>query len=241
MKVKILAHRGLHHTMPENSLSAFREAFNEKIDGIECDIQKTLDGRYAVIHDEQTGRVADRNDRVAGVTMSELKNCRLGENDTVPELEELLSILPKDAFFDLELKAETISFKDFEPVFQLLTKYVPSENLMVSSFSAELLKPYIERKIKTGLLVGNEHAKMGLWRFIRLILDLRPAFLNLPVQLFAEAGNFGAKLAIFIFRILGFHLAFWTINTPNELLKVRKYAEFIITDNPREMADLINK
>lgn len=57
----ITAHRGdsTHH--PENTLPAFAAAVKLGVDWIELDVRVTADGRLAVLHDHDSGRVAEEN------------------------------------------------------------------------------------------------------------------------------------------------------------------------------------
>ena len=41
---QIIAHRGASYLAPENTLAAFRKAMEIGADGVEMDVQKTLDG-----------------------------------------------------------------------------------------------------------------------------------------------------------------------------------------------------
>lgn len=56
--VLMVAHRGVSGLEPENSIPAFIAAGNRTYYGVETDVHVTGDGRFVVIHDEQTGRVA---------------------------------------------------------------------------------------------------------------------------------------------------------------------------------------
>ena len=56
--VQVVAHRGLSGLEPENSIPAFVAAGNRSYFGIETDIHVTKDGKFIVIHDETTTRVA---------------------------------------------------------------------------------------------------------------------------------------------------------------------------------------
>lgn len=56
--VLVIAHRGLSGLEPENSIPAFVAAGNRSYFGIETDIHVTIDGKFIVIHDETTTRVA---------------------------------------------------------------------------------------------------------------------------------------------------------------------------------------
>jgi len=53
----VYAHRGLHSGgVPENSPSAFAAALAKGM-GIECDVQRSSDGRAIVFHDEDLARL----------------------------------------------------------------------------------------------------------------------------------------------------------------------------------------
>ena len=47
---KMIAHRGYSTKAPENTLAAFRLAVESGFWGVECDVRKTWDGRYVIIH-----------------------------------------------------------------------------------------------------------------------------------------------------------------------------------------------
>ena len=60
-KTKLIAHRGLSGIETENTAAAFVAAGNRDYYGIETDVHKTADGKYIIIHDDNTGRVANEN------------------------------------------------------------------------------------------------------------------------------------------------------------------------------------
>lgn len=55
---KLIAHRGLSSLERENTVAAFVAAGNRSYYGIETDVHKTGDGKYIIIHDDTTARVA---------------------------------------------------------------------------------------------------------------------------------------------------------------------------------------
>ena len=59
--VQMIAHRGASGIEPENTLSAFVAAGNRSYYGVETDVHVTGDGKFVVIHDEQTGRLTGEN------------------------------------------------------------------------------------------------------------------------------------------------------------------------------------
>ncbi|MEJ2357884.1 MAG: glycerophosphodiester phosphodiesterase [Deinococcales bacterium] len=54
-KPLLVGHRGTRGVEPENTLRAFRRAFDDGLDGIEFDVQRTLDGVLVLLHDEVVG------------------------------------------------------------------------------------------------------------------------------------------------------------------------------------------
>ena len=47
----VLGHRGVRGARPENTIEAFRLAFESGLDGIECDVQRSKDGELVLFHD----------------------------------------------------------------------------------------------------------------------------------------------------------------------------------------------
>jgi glycerophosphoryl diester phosphodiesterase len=95
----ILAHRGDWRHEPENSIGAMTAALAVAgCDGVELDVRISKDGVPVVIHDATLARVQGRPDRVDALTIDALRACG------VPALGDVLSVLPQDAFLDVELK-----------------------------------------------------------------------------------------------------------------------------------------
>ena len=101
--VKMIAHRGLSGIEKENPCSAFVAAGNRSYFGIETDVHVTADGKYIVIHDENTDRVAQDCVEVEKSTFDTLRKIRLADQDGVksridlllPSLTEYISICKK--------------------------------------------------------------------------------------------------------------------------------------------------
>ena len=73
----MIAHRGLSGLEPENSIPAFIAAGNRSYYGIETDVHVTRDGKFVVIHDDRTGRVAEDDVPVEQSTYSLLRKINL--------------------------------------------------------------------------------------------------------------------------------------------------------------------
>lgn len=97
-----LAHRGDSRRAPENTLPALLAAVKiPACDGLEFDVRLSADGVPILLHDETLERVHGRPERPADLTAAALAD--LG----VPTLSEVLAAVPRRAFLDVELKADT--------------------------------------------------------------------------------------------------------------------------------------
>jgi glycerophosphoryl diester phosphodiesterase len=112
-KVILVGHRGASHAAPENTLPAFRLAFEEGADFIEGDFWSTRDERIVCLHDEDTRRVAPQQPlrTVKDSTLAELRELDVGAwkdakyaHTRIPTLEEVLATVPKDKGIYLEIK-----------------------------------------------------------------------------------------------------------------------------------------
>ena len=109
------AHRGLHSNgVPENSLAAFRKACDAGY-GIELDVQLSKDGEIMVFHDYLLGRMTDSDKKLSELDSSELKALKLGgSEETIPSLDEVLSLVDGKVPLLIELKGESLN-KDLCP------------------------------------------------------------------------------------------------------------------------------
>ncbi len=217
----LLAHRGSHTRLPENTPAAFEEAIVLGADGIECDAQKTAEGTYVVVHDPPAPQAP---------------------SGRYPALGEVLRRLHRDRFLDLELKGNTLAPEDCPRILaEIAMAKIDADALLVTSFAADLLPPWKAWGIQTGLLLGDEFAKLGLRRGVALVRRTRPDWLCVPVQIFERMGNRRARLALRIVRLAGLHLAFWTVNTEAELRLIRPLADAIITNEVELMLRLLGR
>ena len=64
------AHRGFSGEYPENTMLAFRKAYETGCEGIELDVHLSKDGHLVVIHDEQVDRTTGRTAMTAPAIIS---------------------------------------------------------------------------------------------------------------------------------------------------------------------------
>ena len=90
---RIIGHRGAAGLALENSPESIKAALTQNIDAVECDVQRTLDGKLVVIHGKTTGRVAQANVRIADKTLAQLQTIPLKNGQRIPTLDQALSML----------------------------------------------------------------------------------------------------------------------------------------------------
>ena len=107
----IVAHRGSSFDAPENTLPAFRLAWEQGADGVEGDFLLTKDAQIVCIHDASTKRLADKNLVVSKSTLQELRALDVGawkhekfKGTKIPTISEVFATIPKGKKIFVEVK-----------------------------------------------------------------------------------------------------------------------------------------
>lgn len=110
---RVIAHRGVSGTHPENTFAAFDQSLAEGADGIELDLQLTRDGEVVVFHDHSLRKLGHRRIRLSALTLQELHAFDFGSwrgeqfrGETLPTLEQVLARYGGRTELLLELKTE---------------------------------------------------------------------------------------------------------------------------------------
>jgi glycerophosphoryl diester phosphodiesterase len=236
----ILGHRGYSAQFPENSKLSFQEAW-KYCDGIECDIQKSLDGEFVVIHDATTGRTAETSLQVNARTLDTLKSVRFDGEQVILTLVELLDLAPGNSIINIELKHETITPVDCPAIIDLIHRHGSHLTVIVSSFEPDLLHGFRREGIQTGLLLGEDNRDNSIMNVLCIVTRIKPVFCNLPVQMFERLGIRKARLICRLLSLLVKGLIFWTVNSEIEYNRVSKFAKMIITNEVELLVSLQSK
>jgi glycerophosphoryl diester phosphodiesterase len=100
-----IGHRGAAGHAPENTLGAIRAGISLGVDFIELDIQRTLDERLVVLHDQLVDRTTNGHGLVSSFTFAELQNLDAGNGEPIPSLEQALAAISGQAGAMLEAKS----------------------------------------------------------------------------------------------------------------------------------------
>jgi glycerophosphoryl diester phosphodiesterase len=111
MRAAIIAHRGASRAAPENTLAAFRLAWEMGSDAIELDLHLASDGQLVVIHDSDTRRTTGVAGPVGSLTLEQIRRLDAGswkdprwKGERIPTLREVLDLTPKGKQVVVELK-----------------------------------------------------------------------------------------------------------------------------------------
>ncbi|MEX0719901.1 MAG: glycerophosphodiester phosphodiesterase [Balneolaceae bacterium] len=141
----VIAHRGASAYYPENTMSAFKAAYELGAEMIELDITLSKDGEIVVIHDEKLGRTTNRKGRVVDFTLEQLKELDAGSwfdasftSEKIPTLEEVLIFAKDKIALNIEIKTEAVTKNTFSGIeersLELVKKYGMEEHVIFSSF-----------------------------------------------------------------------------------------------------------
>lgn len=107
----IVAHRGASYDAPENTLAAFRLAWEKGADAVEGDFMLSKDGRIVCIHDKTAKRTGGRELKVTEATLKELRQLEYGawkdakwKGEPIPTFAEALAAVPDGKRIFIEIK-----------------------------------------------------------------------------------------------------------------------------------------
>lgn len=202
---KIYGHRGLSSLYPENTMIAYKEAYEAGMDGIELDVHMTKDGELVLIHDYILDRTTEGEGFIKDFKYKEIKNLSAGRifnegftSERIPILKEVLEFFKnKDFEINIEIKAGYRFYKNIEKkIIEEINKYYKKDNIIISSFDHySLIKcKEIDPDIKTGALV--EASLYKPWEYLRQIKAdyFHPQFMTVTDDFIDEADNEGYKI-----------------------------------------------
>ena len=181
------AHRGLHSPgTPENSLGAARAAIAAGM-GIECDIQRSLDGEAMVFHDWELGRLTDGAGLTSVFSADELEAMRLQESeDHIVRLSTLLEEVAGKVPLLIEIKSR-VDYdveKTCKAVSATLSDYAGEHAVM--SFDPRAVQWFADHAPDTvrGLVCTDtlDMGFLGAWRAPGALEAARPDFLAVDIR-----------------------------------------------------------
>ncbi|MCZ2260121.1 glycerophosphodiester phosphodiesterase [Sporosarcina sp. G11-34] len=160
----IFAHRGASGKCFENSMKSFLEAYKQKADGLEIDVQLTEDGVPMVIHDSNIFRLAGIKKEISSMTYAEVKKIRIGRKyirglfgHHIPTLHEVANFCSTHKMgLNIELKETVLERPD--SVAQIIAITSGVDRIHISSFHYPLIAKVkeISPNMETAFLVRKK-------------------------------------------------------------------------------------
>ena len=151
----LLGHRGSPNVARENTLPSFQAAIDAGLDGVELDVQRTLDGVLVVNHDFHLpdGRL------IAALNATEVEAAILPMNGRIPRLEHVLEWAKNvNTFVNVEIKSSGLKTdnRELETV-KCIRDTEMRNNVIVSSFNPSSIARvrFADSGLETGLLYEN--------------------------------------------------------------------------------------
>ena len=238
---RIVAHRGASFDAPENTLAAFKLAWEQEADAIEGDFFLTSDQQIVCIHDEKTKRTSGEERDVAKTTFDELRKLDVGRwkdprfaGERIPTLSEVLTTVPSGKMIYIEIKCGPEIVPFLPPVLKQ-SRLNPNQTIVIS-FNKQVIAETrrLIPEIEAYWLVGfrqNKETKA-----------YEPTF-DTIFQTAAETQTQGLDVQAhrelvdveFVKRLrdhkLGFHI--WTVNEPVDAIHFQKLGvDSSTTDRP---------
>jgi glycerophosphoryl diester phosphodiesterase len=226
-QTEFIAHRGESGMAPENTLAAFRLAWELNADAVELDIHLSKDNRIMVIHDANTKRTSGEDYSVKNTESDMLRTLDVGlfkdsafKGERIPFLDEAIRIIPPGKKLVIEIK----SGADIMPWLGKVVRASKKEDQLVFIafdwqviLEARKMFPanpcyWLSSNKKETIEKLDEAAAAGLDG-----LDLH--FLVIDEELMHEAGN------------LNLEIMAWTVDNPVEAKRLSKLGVKSITTN----------
>ncbi len=140
----IIGHRGAPSLVQENTIESFKLAFEAGLQGVELDVQITQDDKLIVFHDWEIITKNGKSNNISSLFYSEILLISKENNFYIPQLHEVLNIVPNNRFINIEIKSMKIFNTGIETqILKLLQTYNILDKTIISSFN-----PWTLRRIK---------------------------------------------------------------------------------------------
>ena len=220
-----IGHRGAMGHEPENTLASIKKAIDLGADGFEIDVFKCLSGEIVLFHDKYLDKLTDGEGLIEKKSLTDLKKLSvLGTENKIPTLEEVLNIINKQVFLNIELKGKNTAKASLELVEKFINqKKISSQNILFSSFDWNELEKLRELNsdVKIALITENDP-----------LLAIETAK---KLKAFAINPNYKDlnKKNIKIIHNNDFKIYTWTVNNKRDISKMKSLkVDGIITDFP---------
>ncbi|MCO6174484.1 glycerophosphodiester phosphodiesterase [Flavobacterium sp. NRK F10] len=220
----IIGHRGASGHITENTLESIQRALDLNVDAIEIDVHVCASGEVVVFHDFTLDRLTDTIGAISDFSLEELKKIKIKDTFYIPTLEEVLHLVNRKCWINIELKGEHTAV----PVFKILEKYISDKNwktgdFVISSFQYSELKTFSQFNSEIPVAVLTQ---ASIDQAIELAVEFKASAIHPHFSLLTKESCDKAKE-------MGFKINTWTVNNFEDIEHIKRFPiDGIITDFP---------
>lgn len=246
----IVAHRGASFDAPENTMAAFRLAWEQNADAIEGDFYLTADGKVVTLHDATFKRTAGVDRKPSDMTLQEIRALDVGSwkdsrfaGERAPTIDEVLAIVPAGKLFLIEIKCGPEILPALKA--SIDASGISASQLRIISFKAPViaeakkLMPAIKAYWLTGFKKeeGHPHKTPTLETILKTLQETRADGLDVNADLDVIDDAFVSAI-----RAKGHELHFWTVDQPDVAKRLIDLgADSITTNRPAYLREAISQ
>ena len=225
MKVRALAHRGYPAKYPENTMSSYQAAYDLGFTHLELDTHLSKDGVPVLMHDATIDRMTNGSGFVKDYTLEELRKFRVGENETIPTLDEALRFAKHKMIVNVELKQQGNLYSDLEEtVLKVIKETGMLSQVYVNSFDhyAVLKMRKLSDEIQLGIIQHGASPAV-----IPFMQEIKAKYLSLRIEYLTDEYVRRCDEA-------GIQIVVWPVDTDAQLKKMVHYPTVLSTTNELE-------
>ncbi len=242
-RMEIIAHRGFSYVAPENTVVAYRMAWEIGADAAETDVYLTRDNQIVAIHDETTKRTCGVDLDIKSSTYDALRDLDAGRwkdpkfaGEPIPRLQDILATLPPGKPLYVEIKCGPEMLPALETA---LDESGKRSQVILIGFELETVAAAKKRMPDRPAFWlcetrENKETKEKYPHDLAWIEQVRAHGLD---GLDVEYGGVTREFADAVHKA-GLKLTVWTVNDPAVAARMRELgADGLTTDRPDLMRD----
>lgn len=225
----ITAHRGSSGTAPENTIIAIEKAITDGADMVEFDVQRTVDGKIVLIHDEKIDRTTNGTGYVSELDWDYLKTVDAGSwfdpiyaGESIPLLSDALELCKDRIRINIEMKTSYLDHALIGDVLDLIDKKKCREQTMLTSFHQPITRSIHRRNpnIKTGYILNVPLSpRSRIWHSPCSLISIDWMLVNDKLIKVAHQSHKEVHA--------------WTVNEPSTMVSMIQYGvDGIFTNHP---------
>ncbi|MDZ7756391.1 glycerophosphodiester phosphodiesterase [Rhodohalobacter sp.] len=241
----VIGHRGASAYYPENTLGAFKAAYDMGAEMIELDILLSKDGIPVAIHDETLDRTTNGTGKVVDYTFEELAKLDAGSwfgkkhsSERILSLEEVLQFAKGKIALNIEIKTEAVAdeLKNGieEKAYELVKKFDMLDHVLFSSFDYRAVAHLKELDVNIAAALLYEKEQSDGMGPKQLVNAYKVDAFNCNYRLFTKKWadeTSEADIPVFVY----------TVNSERRMKKmIKKGVNGIFTDKPDLLKQVVD-